>query len=112
MTKPLTSSSVANVLAECYKNAGHWGSRRAILSIRDGPLEKLWSYLAQVKNRKAPSDPSWPRFCFGNCLISNVLTKNVNVCFNSRKVAFNSEITHVQARIIHPRAANNWKFYL
>ena len=42
MTKPLTSSSVANALAECYKNAGHWGSRREILSIRDGPLEKLW----------------------------------------------------------------------
>ena len=42
MTKPLTSSSVADALAECYKNAGHWGSRREILSIRDGPLEKLW----------------------------------------------------------------------
>ena len=41
MTKPLTSSSVADALAECYKNAGHWGSRREILSIRDGPLEKL-----------------------------------------------------------------------
>ena len=33
--------SVADALAECYKNAGHWGSRREILSIRDGPLEKL-----------------------------------------------------------------------
>ena len=42
MTKPLTSSSVADALAECYKNAGHWGSRREILSIRDGPLEELW----------------------------------------------------------------------
>ena len=42
LTKPLTSSSVADALAECYKNAGHWGSRRDILSIRDGSLEKLW----------------------------------------------------------------------
>ena len=42
MTKPLISSSVADALAECYKNAGHWGSPREILSIRDGPLEKLW----------------------------------------------------------------------
>ena len=41
MTKPLTSSSVADALAECYKNAGHWGSRREILSIRDGPLKKV-----------------------------------------------------------------------
>ena len=41
MTKPLTSSSVADALAKCYKNSGHWGSRREILSIRDGPLEKL-----------------------------------------------------------------------
>ena len=41
MTKPLTSSSVADALAECYKNAGHWESRREILSIRDRPLEKL-----------------------------------------------------------------------
>ena len=35
-------------------------------------------------------------FCFGNCLISNLLTKkNVNnVCFNSRKVTFSTaEIT-------------------
>ena len=42
MTKPLTLRSVADALAECYKNAGHWGSRREILSIRGGPLEKLW----------------------------------------------------------------------
>ena len=42
MTRPLTSSSVADALADCYKNAGHWGSRREILSIRDGPLENLW----------------------------------------------------------------------
>ena len=42
MTKPLISSSVADALAECYKNAGHWGSRREMLSIRDGPLEQLW----------------------------------------------------------------------
>ena len=42
MTRPLTSSSVADALAECYKNAGHLGSRRQILYIRDGPLEKLW----------------------------------------------------------------------
>ena len=42
MTKPLTLRSVADALAECYKNAGHWGSRREILSSRDGPLEKLW----------------------------------------------------------------------
>ena len=35
-------SSVADALAECYKKAGHWGSRREILSITDGPLEKLW----------------------------------------------------------------------
>ena len=41
LTKPLTSSSVADALAECYKNVGHWRSRREILSIRDGPLEKL-----------------------------------------------------------------------
>ena len=26
----------------CYKNAGHWGSRTEILSIRDGPLEKFF----------------------------------------------------------------------
>ena len=26
----------------CYTNAGHWRSRREILPIRDGPLEKLW----------------------------------------------------------------------
>ena len=43
MTKPLTSRSEADALAECYKNAGHWGSRREILSIRDGPLEELWA---------------------------------------------------------------------
>ena len=42
LTKPLTSSSVADALAECYKNAGHWGSRREILSISDRSLEKLW----------------------------------------------------------------------
>ena len=42
MTKPLTSTSVADALAECYKNSGHWGSRRETFSIRDGPLEKLW----------------------------------------------------------------------
>ena len=42
MTKPLTSSSEADALAECYKNAGHWGTRREILSITNGPLEKLW----------------------------------------------------------------------
>ena len=78
-------------------------------------LAKLafWSYSVQVKDRKAPSDPSWPRFCclrcffqknlpkkcfFGNCLIPNVLTKKkVNdVCFNSRKVTFSTaEITFV-----------------
>ena len=42
MTKPLTSIRVADALAECYKNAGHCGSRREILSIRDGPLQKLY----------------------------------------------------------------------
>ena len=42
LTKPLTSSSVAGALPECYKNAGHWGSRREILPVRGGPLEKLW----------------------------------------------------------------------
>ena len=42
MTKPLISSSVADALVECYKNAGHWGSRREMLSIRDEPLEELW----------------------------------------------------------------------
>ena len=42
MTRPLTLSSVADALAECYKNAGHWGSRREIFSIREGTLEKLW----------------------------------------------------------------------
>ena len=42
LTKPLTSTSVAGALAESYKNAGHWGSRREILSVRGGPLEKLW----------------------------------------------------------------------
>ena len=42
MTKPLTSSSLADALAECYKNAGHWGSRRDILSLRGGLLERLW----------------------------------------------------------------------
>ena len=42
MTKPLTSTSVADALAECYKNSGHWGSRRETFSIRDGPFEKLW----------------------------------------------------------------------
>ena len=36
MTKPLTSSSVADALAQCYKNAGHWGSQREILSIAKG----------------------------------------------------------------------------
>ena len=42
MTKPLTSSSEADALAECYKNAGHWGSRIEILSITNGPLQKLF----------------------------------------------------------------------
>ena len=50
MTKPLTSSSVADALAECYKNVGHWGSRREILSIRDGPLEKLWGGFLSRRN--------------------------------------------------------------
>ena len=92
----------------------------SLMSLRQNGFPNLaklafWSYLVQVKGRKAPSDPSWPRFCclrcffqkesskeifffFGNCLISNVLTKkNVNnVCFNSRKVAFSTaEITFV-----------------
>ena len=42
MTKPLISSSVANALAECYKNGGDLGSRRETLSIRDGPTEESW----------------------------------------------------------------------
>ena len=42
MTKPLTSSSEADALPECYKNAGHWVSRIEILSITNGPLEKLF----------------------------------------------------------------------
>ena len=40
MTKPLISSSVADALAECYKNGGDLGSRRETLSIRDGPTEE------------------------------------------------------------------------
>ena len=98
LTKPLTSSSVADALAECYKNAGHWGSRREILSISDRSLEKLWGGGGRI------FEPQEFFFVFrfflggGNCLISNVLTKtNVNnVCFNSRKVTFSTaEITFV-----------------
>ena len=153
MTKPLTSSSVADALAECYKNTGHWGSRREIsqgrtirkvmggggflsrrnffslsnslyeffrpqheyflgligvheffhlifpcaniffvlpsankfsngpslMSLRQNGFRNLgklasWSYSAQVKDRKAPSDPSWPRFCCLRCFFQkNVL---------------------------------------
>ena len=77
-----------------------------------------WSYSAQVKDRKAPSDPSWPRFCYLRCFFrKNVFflfwklsyfkctnKKNVNnVCFNSRNVTFKQD---------YPCAANNWKFYL
>ena len=67
----------------------------SLISLRQNGFRNLvklafWSYSVQVKDRKAPSDPSWPRFCclrcffqknppkkffFGNCLISNVLTK-------------------------------------
>ena len=38
-------------------------------------LAKLasWSYSAQVKDRKAPSDPSWPRFCCLRCFFDFVL---------------------------------------
>ena len=50
MTKPLTSSSLADALAECYKNAGHWGSRRDILSLRDGLLERLWGGILSRRN--------------------------------------------------------------
>ena len=42
MTKPLISSSVADALAECYKNGGDLGSRRETLSVRDGPTEESW----------------------------------------------------------------------
>ena len=73
LTKPLTSSSVADALAECYKNARLWGSRREILSIRDGSLEKLWGGWGIFERQEF-------FFVFrfflggGNCLISNVLT--------------------------------------
>lgn len=47
---------LADALAECYKNAGHWGSRRQILPMYYGRqnglrnLAKLasWSYSVQV----------------------------------------------------------------
>ena len=52
LTKPLTSSSVADALAECYKNAGLWGSRREILSIWDGSLEKLWGVGGELLSRR------------------------------------------------------------
>ena len=76
LTKPLTVSSVADALAEYYKNAGLWGSRREILSIRDGSLEKLWG----GGGGEFLSRRNFFRFSFflaggGNCLISNVLTK-------------------------------------
>ena len=65
----------------------------SLISLRQNGFRNLaklafWSYSVQVKDRKAPSDPSWPRFCclscffeknlpknffFENCLISNVL---------------------------------------
>ena len=61
MTKPLTSSSVADALAECYKNAGHWGSRREILSIRDGPLEKFFRYQIPCMNFFRP----WHEYFLG-----------------------------------------------
>ena len=52
LAKPLTSSSVADALAECYKNAGLWGSRREILSIWDGSLEKLWGVGGEFLSRR------------------------------------------------------------
>ena len=65
----------------------------SLISLRQNGFRNLaklafWSYSVQVKDRKAPSDPLWPRFCclrcffqknlpknffFENCLISNVL---------------------------------------
>ena len=60
----------------------------SLMSLRQNGFRNLaklasWSHSAQVKGRKAPSNPSWPRFCclrclfqknvfffcFGNCLI-------------------------------------------
>ena len=73
-------------------------------------LAKLafWSHSVQVKDRKAPSDPLWPRFCCLRCFFEKNLPKNFfflkivlfwnvlkktdvnNVCFNSRKVTFST----------------------
>ena len=89
LTKPLTSSSVADALAECYKNAGLWGSRREILSIRDGSLEKLWGGGEFLSGRNFFS---FFVFFWGGEL-------SYFKCTN--KLRRNSEITHVQARITH-----------
>ena len=100
LTKPLTVSSVADALAEYYKKAGLWGSRREILSIRDGSLEKLWG----GGGGEFLSRRNFFRFSFflagGRGELSYFKCtnkKNVNnVCFNSRKVTFSTaEITFV-----------------
>ena len=105
-------------------------------------LAKLafWSYSVQVKDCKAPSDPSWPRFCCLRCFFQKNIPKkflfcklsyfkcttkkNVNnVCFNSRKWHLAQQKFHMSfikkalwnnahAGHHYPRAANNWKFYL
>ena len=117
----------------------------SLMSLRQNGFRNLaklafWSYSAEVKDHKAPSGPSWPRFCCLRCFFQkNVLfclfwklsyfkctnKKNVNsVCFNSRKVTFSTaEIililsfikkalwNNARAGQDYPRAANNWKFY-
>ena len=77
-----TDFKLADALAECYKNAAHWGSRRQILSIMADKMdfETLQNWLPGLTryrfkiDRKAPSGLSWPRFCCLYCFFQK------NVC--------------------------------
>ena len=93
--------------------ANKFSNGPSLMSLRQNGFRNLtklasWCYSAQVKDRKAPSDPSWPRFCCLRCFrrmyfflfwklsyFKFTNKKNVNnVCFNSRKVTFSTaEIT-------------------
>ena len=72
---------LADALAECYKNAGHWGSRRQILSIMADKMdfETLQNWLPgltryRFKIARHHRNPSWPRFCCLYCFFQK------NVC--------------------------------
>ena len=103
----------------------------SIMSVRQNGFRNLaklafWSYSVQVKDRKAPSDLSWPRFCCLRCFFQKNLPKKFffwKLSYfkytNKKRKQFtksdvrrsrnyicpllkrHSEITHVQARITH-----------